>query len=314
MAPDEHPFRGSTARRRGRHTPATLRARCRRVLPDVHVSRRVELTPQVLARAAACWGGADAVVTGWSAAALHGARWLPTPAVPEVAVPGHVRHPPGLLVHQVRLPPDEVEDVDGVRVTTPARTAYDLGRRLPLLDAVAAVDHLCWVGVTGPDAVVELVEGHPGDRGLVALRAVLELADAGAASPQESALRVLLVAAGLPRPETQLEVRGADGRFLARADLGWRRWRVLVEYEGAQHGSARQLTRDVDRYHHLDRNGWAVVRVTASHLLGRPDEVVRRVVDALLHAGAPVEALRPAGPVIIRTPGWPADVDRATTS
>lgn len=293
MTHDDEPFRGSTARRLGRHTPATLRARCRRVLPDVHVSRSVELSPEVLARAAVCWGGPDAVVTGWSAAALLGARWLPTPTVPEVAVPGHVRHPPGLLVHQVRLRTDEVEEVDGVRLTTPVRTAYDLGRRLPLLDAVAAVDHLCWVGVTGPDAVAGLARRHPGDRGLVALRAVLELADPGAASPQESALRVLLVQAGLPRPETQLEVRGADGRFLARADLGWRRWRVLVEYEGAQHGSVRQLTRDVDRYHHLERAGWAVVRVTAAHLHGRPDEVVRRVVDALLHAGAPVEALRP---------------------
>lgn len=288
------PFRGTTARVLGRHTEATLRSRCVRVLPDVYVPRGVELDCVLMARAAACWAGPGAVLAGWSAATLLGARWLPAHD-PEVAVARHVRRPAGLVVHQQRLGPDEVEDVDGVLVTTPVRTAYDLGRRLRLVDAVAAVDQLCALGVCGPERVAAVARAHPGDRGLVRLGEVLELVDAGAASPKESELRVLLVRAGLPPPQTQVEVRRPDGRFLARADLGWIRWRVLVEYEGAQHRDGPQFTRDVDRYAELEAAGWTVVRVTAELLARRPEVVLARVDGALLAAGA--RWRRPSAPL-----------------
>lgn len=280
------PFRGTTALLRAQHTTATLRSRCVRVLPDVYVVRGVDLTPTVRAHAAWCWGGGAGVLTGWSAAAVLGVRWVSTDTAAEISWPVHRRSHPGLVVHQFTLPQEEVEDVDGVAVTTPARTAYDLGRRLPLVAAVAAVDQLCALGVCGPKRVADVVARHPGDRGLVHLADVLDLVDPGAASPKESEVRVLLVCAGLPRPETQVEVRDVHGRFMARADLGWRRWHVLVEYEGAQHRNGQQFTRDVDRYNDLADGGWTVVRVTAGLLAGRPDEVVARVVRALRRAGA----------------------------
>lgn len=191
-----------------------------------------------------------------------------------------------MLVHQVQLPSDEVEEVDGVVVTTAARTAYDLGRRLSLVDAVAAVDQLCRVGICGPAKVAAVAARHPGARGLVHLRRVLELVDLGAESPPESALRVLLVTSGLPRPETQVEVFDPGGRFVARCDLGWERWRVVAEYDGAHHRSGTQFTRDVDRYEALERLGWTVVRVTGTHLHQRPQQVVARTAAALRRAGA----------------------------
>lgn len=279
------PFRGSRARAVGARTAATLRSDCVRVLPDVYVDRSTELDATTRDLAALCWavGGA---LTGWSAASILGAQWVPD-HVAELALPTHVRRPTsGALVHQVQLRPDVTEEVDGVVVTTAARTAYDLGRRLPLVDAVAAVDQLCWVGICGPAEVAAVAAHHPGARGLVRLRHVLELVDPGAESPQESALRVLLVTSGLPRPRTQVKVFDPRGRLTARCDLGWERWRVVAEYDGAHHRSGRQFTGAVDRYEALDQLGWTVVRVTGTHLIQRPQQVVARTAAALRRAGA----------------------------
>lgn len=278
------PFRGARARAVGAQTRASLRRHVR-LLPDVYLQRDVERSPAVLARAAACWAGDRSVVTGWSAAALLGARWI-SPHEPEVSLPSHARKPPGLIVHQLALAPDEVEEVDGVAVTTPLRTAYDLGRRLELVPAVAAVDQLCAMGSCSPADLAALAARHPGDRGRVQLRRVLELADPRAESPPESALRVLLLQARLPRPGSQVRVDDRHGRFVARVDLGWERWRVAAEYEGAHHRSGPQFTRDIDRYDALLAAGWSVIRVTSSHLARDPEQVVARVAAALAAAGA----------------------------
>lgn len=58
--------------------------------------------------------------------------------------------------------------------------------------------------------------------------------DGGAQSPYETRTRLVLLAAGLPRPDTQLVVRDR-GRFVARLDMGWAAWKVAVEFDGAQH-------------------------------------------------------------------------------
>lgn len=274
------------ARERGLHTRATLRSRCTRLLPDVYVSRGTLLTPHLRALAAASWARGAGVRTGWSAAAVSGARWVPAGAPAELTLPIHARSHPDVIAHQFVLHANEIEDVDGVMVTTPERSAYDLGRRLPLVQAVAAVDELCALGVCGPERVAQVAAAHPGDRGLLALTQVLALVDPGAGSPWETHLRVLLMRAGLPRPRTQADIRGPDGRFLARADLCWPEYKIIGEYEGAQHRSGRQFTRDIDRYNELQLAGWSVVRVTAEQLTGRPQVVIDRFTRALHQAGA----------------------------
>lgn len=102
---------------------------------------------------------------------------------------------------------------------------------------------------------------------------------------------LLLVRAGLPVPETQVEV--FDGpTFVARADLGWRQWRVLIEYDGAHHWTDRnQRTRDIDRYAVLPDPGWTVIRVGADLLYRGPQVLIERVRRALHRAGAPVQSI-----------------------
>ena len=173
-------------------------------------------------------------------------------------------------------------------VTTLTRTAFDLGRRLPLPDAVAAVDHLCWMAVVHPSAVLDHAGLHPGARGVRHLRRVVELADTGAQSPWETRTRLALVLAGLPRPQTQLEVRTLAGRLVAQLDLGWARWRVGVEYDGDRHRDRDQFRRDIARRARLVTAGWTVISVTASDLAAAAPETLVAVRAALQRAGAPI--------------------------
>ena len=67
------------------------------------------------------------------------------------------------------------------------------------------------------------------------MRTALDMVDGGAESPQETRLRLALVAAGLPVPETQIEFFDEYGSPYIRVDMGWRQWKVAVEYDGVQH-------------------------------------------------------------------------------
>lgn len=92
----------------------------------------------------------------------------------------------------------------------------------------------------------------------------------------------------MPRPETQIEIFD-DAGFVARADMGWKEWRRLVEYDGVQHWTdPAQRTLDIDRYARLPELGWTVIRVGADLLYRRPHVLVERVRRALRAAGASV--------------------------
>ncbi|MFC4605529.1 endonuclease domain-containing protein [Rhodococcus kronopolitis] len=202
---------------------------------------------------------------------------------------GHYRPAPNLLLLDFRLEPGESTFVEDIRVATPARAAFDLGRRLPRREAIVALDGLCHATGLKPEEVGMLADRHPGARGIAALRSLLVDVDGGAESPPETHTRLTLVDSGLPRPETQIVLFGTAGWEFARADLGWREWRVLVEYDGEHHWKERrQRAWDIERLARIEALGWTVVRVGAELLYDRPGVLVRRVRDALRTAGAPV--------------------------
>ena len=210
---------------------------------------------------------------------------MPEDADGEVVVTGKARAQRGLTAWRWHLDSTEVTDIKGIAVTTTLRTAYDLGRRLPLVEAVAAIDELCWMSCAEPEAVLRHAELHPGGRGVVRLRRAVALADAGSESPWETRVRVAVVLAGLPQPETQIEVFDEHGRFVARVDFGWRQWKVAVEYDGAHHRESAQFARDLRRHNRLVAAGWTVIRVSVADVV-HPDELIAQVARALARAGA----------------------------
>ena len=205
-------------------------------------------------------------------------------------MPCHTRPPAGVVGRRECLLDNEMSTIDGFRCSTPDRTAFDIGRVLPTPEAVPVLDALCNATGLDPKSVELIAERHPGQRGIVQLRHTLALVDGGAESPPESRTRLLLVDDGLPPPETQIRIRDAYGQVIARADMGWRRWKVVVEYDGQQHWSDRnQRSWDIDRTAILNSMGWQVIRVSSELLHNRPYVVLDRVRAALRAAGAPID-------------------------
>ncbi len=221
------------------------------------------------------------MLAGLAAAALHGADWIDDNEPVEL-IWRNQHAPEGILTRNLRLADDEIVYVAGLPVTSLARTAFDLPRQVPLGEGVARLDALMRATTFSAEDVLLLAKRYEGARGLQRLRKALPLVDAGAASPKETWLRLLIVGAGLPTPETQLPVV-SHYRTVALLDMGWKRFKVAVEYDGDQHRtSRRQYVRDIRRIQALEACGWIVVRVVVED---RPEAVICRVREALRRRG-----------------------------
>jgi hypothetical protein len=247
------------------------------LFPDVYVARDAAVTAELRAKAGWLWTGRRGVIAGCGAAALHGSKWADDVQAVDL-IHDNRRSPPGIRTHRDHIEEDEIEVAEGMPVTSPARTALDFGCWYPLMTAVAGIDALARSTEIKAVEVELLARRYPGRRGIARARQAVELLDTGAQSPKESWLRVILIRAGLPRPQTQIPVINEFGRAIAYLDMGWESVRVAVEYDGEQHRSdRRQYTWDVRRLEMLERRGWIVIRVVAGD---RSAEIVSRVREA----------------------------------
>jgi very-short-patch-repair endonuclease len=188
------------------------------------------------------------------------------------------------------LEPRDLMEVDGVLVTTPLRSALDLGRLTRREDALAALDALMRVGgFRVPDLTAELPRFR-GARGVRQLRQLVPLADGRAESPAESLTRLRLLDAGLPAPAVQFEVCNVIGVVIYRLDLAYPELMLAIEYDGQEHHtSSADRAHDRERRAYLRRLGWTFVILTADDVYGRDAqvaEIVRRERDRLLEAAA----------------------------
>ena len=205
------------------------------------------------ARAAWLWSRRRGIVAGRSASALHGAKWIDN------------RAPAGLGT------------VD-VRVTTPARTAFDLACRYPVDEAVSMIDALAQATRLKVADVELVAQRYTGHRRIRNARLALDLVDPGAESPRETWLRLLLIRAGFPRPETQIPVYDAYSQLIAVLDMGWQDIKVAVDYEGDQHRTdRRRFNKDIRRAEAVAELGWIDVRITADDTQG---SIIWRVLAA----------------------------------
>jgi hypothetical protein len=233
------PFIGSEAIASGELTRGQLRWNYDPVAPDVYLPKNAHRGINTMARAAWLWSKRRGVISGRTAAALHGVR----PAAEAFEAAGgsdairrqgrqieltstHGRSVPGILVRHAIIDPDEITSVADVPVTTPERTALDIARTLPRDDAVVLLDQLAAAtGLHYPD-VRALVQRYRRTRGIAGARAALQVMDAGARSPAETRVRLVLHDAGLPRPVTG--IRMAHGFGVAAVGLGWPELRLSV--------------------------------------------------------------------------------------
>jgi very-short-patch-repair endonuclease len=281
------PFIGSEALAAGVVNRYQLATRYDLVYRNVYVPRGQVLTAADRAVAAWLWSERRATAAGVSAAALHGTLWLDK-NLPAELNQRHRHKTDGIVLHSDNLADDEACIANGVPVTTPARTAYDLGRKRGLTTAVIRLDALMQATDLKPSDVEALGARHRGARGIVQLREVIALSDGGAESPQESRTRLVLTRAGLRPQRTQIEVFDTFGEYIRRIDMGWDDWMVGVEYDGAQHWTDPAIRdQDIDTQARLEALGWRIIRVSADMLQARPHTIVARTRAALRVAGAP---------------------------
>lgn len=272
------PFIGTEAVAAGALTKTQLGTRCRRLFPDVYVDRDAGITAEQRAKAGWLWTRRRGVVGGFAAAALHGSKWVDDVQVVEL-LHDNRRSPPGIQTHRDRFQDDEIELVAGMPVTSPVRTALDFGCWYPTMTAVAGIDALARATEIKAVDVGLLARRYAGRRGIARARQAVDLFDPGAQSPKESWLRVVLIQAGLPRPQTQMPVLDEVGNVFAYLDMGWEDVKVAVEYDGDHHRSDHAQYRwDLRRLEMLQRLGWIIVRVVAGD---RPADITARVRSAL---------------------------------
>lgn len=247
------------------------------------------LTPYLRALAVWEWSRGEVVLSGVSAAAVLGARYLGDHTHASCNSRGPRRCRGWVHVHQDRLGERDICRVRGMRVTSPVRTAFDVARRLPYPQSVEVVDALYQATGLTRRQLTEYAQAHRGLRGGPRVLPVIRCSDEGAESVWETRARIAVVASGLPRPRTQMVIRRADGSFVARVDMCWPQYRVVFEYDGdAPHATREQRDRDIERWNDLHEAGYAVIRVRAPQLRGEAPRVLGQLRTALRSAGAPV--------------------------
>jgi len=249
----------------------------RRLFPGVYTPSRTPLSLDDRIVAAWLWSRRRGVVSGLAASALHGAQWVEPGTVIELNL-AHNKTPSGIASCRDTLVAGEITQMRGMACTTVERTAFDLARRGRIGKAVERLDALARATRFEADAVIAVRDVHPRLRGRRRVQRVLDLVDPGAQSPKETWLRLLLIEAGFPRPQTQIPVLEPDGYPRYHLDMGWEEFMVAVEYDGEQHRMDNtQYRGDIARSEYLDGLGWRRIRVLAGD---RAPGIARRVEQA----------------------------------
>jgi hypothetical protein len=217
--------------------------------------------------------GPGAVLSHRSAGQLH--RIVPMRAIePEVIRAGFVRGRPGLVVHRISLPPDEVTEVDGIPVTTAARVVFDLAAMSTPREVERALHELEVGRIWGSVSLPELAERYPGHRGVATVRRVLTAKEPKGVTRNDFEERFVAVldAHGLPRPRFNATI-SERGRFF-EPDALWDHQRLIAELDGGgAHKTDRAFHSDRKRDRTLLAEGWRTTRVTWHQLRDEPDEV-----------------------------------------
>jgi predicted transcriptional regulator of viral defense system len=186
----------------------------------------------------------------------------------------------GIVFHQRRsLPADEVTELDGLPITSPARTLLDLAasglNRTRLELAVDRVEKQRLLDVAQLHALLDRYRGRPGT---LSLKAVLaEYSEPlDTRSELEDLVLELCDASGLPRPLVNGVIEGEV------RDFCWPARRLVVEADSfAWHGSPAALNADRERDVQLTLAGWRTLRFTYAQVTRRRRWVARAILSAL---------------------------------
>ena len=233
-----------------------------------------------------------AVLSHASAAILHGLPTVCDLRRPCLTVPPGtaLRSLADAHLHRAALPPSDVVEYGGVRVTSVGRTVFDVAREHGIDAGVAAADDALNRGKTSADALGMVVSRMSGWRGNRAAIGTLRLCDGRSESALESISRLRIAEAGLPVPTLQARIGDRHGRLMARVDFYWPQFGVVGEADGnLKYDAGRDaIVAERRRQQRLEDLGLVVVRWEWSDL-ARFEIVSRRLRSAFVrgvHQGA----------------------------
>jgi hypothetical protein len=195
----------------------------------------------------------------------------------------------GLVVHEsLLLEPTDETVRDGIPTTTIERTIFDLCSLAPDVVVDMAIDRALGRRLTDHEHLIEaeLRLATKGRRGAARFHRVMARRTDGAATPESAPERQLahaLVIQGLPEPQVQFVVRDSDGRLVARCDLAYPQWHIVIEYDSVQEHTGRAaLLRDSARRNAITALGFTPVVATVDDLRNRGvrvASVIRQIRD-----------------------------------
>lgn len=143
-----------------------------------------------------------------------------------------------LACRQALIKSKDILEINGLKITTPVRTASDFLRKKWRPYALSAADSMAHAELVTMEEVWEFVAPLKGYRGIRQARNLALLIEARAASPGESWTRLRIVDAGFAIPESQWEVMDREGntRFL---DLAYPKLMIAIEFDGAGFHTAK---------------------------------------------------------------------------
>lgn len=215
--------------------------------------------------------GRDALVTGPSAAVLHGFTALPaTPVHLVVPYDSRQRGRAGIVVHKGGALVDDRDERLGLPVLRVERVISDLACTASPPDALAVIDQAL-AGVAEADRPAfrrrlrDRLQDRADPRGTRIGRRLVDLATGRAESPAESWWLWRVVDLGFPVPEVNFWIQDLDGVGLFRLDLAWPDLRIALEHNGYAAHRGREA-HDTARLTDLERRSWSVIVVESDDL------------------------------------------------
>ncbi|TQL70688.1 uncharacterized protein DUF559 [Nocardioides albertanoniae] len=260
----------------------------RRPFRGVYLPSKIDDDPATRAAALVSVVSSHQVISDRSAAWVHGidafslTEEAQPPPVETCAVRGHTRtRRPGTDGRTRDLVPDDIVVLGGVPVTTPLRTALDLGCNLNRREAMAVLDEFAKKHGVSRSVLSGQLSRFKGRRGVLQLRDLIPLVSSHTESQRESWVKLAIRDAGLPLPEAQVWV-DVEGIPTYRLDFAYRLARVAIEYDGEDHDNEDQHIYDEERRGWLIDHGWTIIIVRKGDFTGdRLLAWLREIKDAL---------------------------------
>jgi hypothetical protein len=257
---------------------------------DVFVHRDVQLSAGQRLEALRLAAPEGAALVGRSAAWLFGV-WEPPAGelIPlEIAFPigGRRFDQCGLQARRLVFDDGDIDLWDGITVTTPERTCFGLMTQSSPTGAVVWADRFLHHDLVTADGLRRYADERPSWPHVRKVREAVSRARAGAASPMETRLRLIIVDGGLPEPPLLNQpILDANGRLLGIPDLGYERPAFGIEYDGAYHEEPTQRVSDNRRENRLLVADFPLLRYTRDDVYNAPGRIVTEVRAMLNKAG-----------------------------